>query len=80
MSKLKKLTDKYFVKEDGFRINKKACKEDIQAAAFDVMIITMLVVGGLAVVGLATIGVQSVKTGANTLRKGANIMTSHFRK
>ncbi len=78
---IKRLKDKYFVEEDdGLRINKKACKDDAQAAAMDILVLTCLVAGGLAMIGLATIGVRTIRLGANTLREGATIVTSQFRK
>ena len=73
MSGIRKLADKYCVKEDdGLHVNKQACKESATNAAITVALIGFAVIGGLAVVGLATIGVKTIKTGADTVCEGVD--------
>ena len=79
---IKKLKDKYFVKEEngGSKLNKEEAKKSAQGAMFDAIVIGTAVAGTLCVIGLARIGLQTLKLGATTVREGKTIVASYFRK
>lgn len=79
---IKKLKDKYFVKEEdgGYKLNKEEAKKSAQSAMFDAILLGTAVAGALCVIGLARIGLQTLKLGATTVREGKTIVVSHFRK
>lgn len=79
---IKKLKDKYFVKEEdgGYKLNKEKAKKSAQSAMFDAILLGTAVAGTLCVIGLARIGLQTLKLGATTVRDGKTIVASHFRK
>ena len=79
---IKKMKDKYFVKEEdgGYKLNKEEAKKSAQSAMFDAILLGTAVAGALCVIGLARIGLQTLKLGATTVREGKTIVASHFRK
>jgi hypothetical protein len=79
---IKKLKDKYFVKEEdgGYKLNKEEAKKSAQSAMFDAILLGVAAAGTLCVIGLARIGLQTLKLGATTVREGKTIVASHFRK
>ena len=71
---IKKLKDKYFVKEEdgGYKLNKEEAKKSAQSAMFDAILLGTAVAGALCVIGLAL--------GVTTVREGKTIVASYFRK
>ena len=67
---IKKLKDKYFVKEEdgGYKLNKEEAKKSAQSAMFDAILLGTAVAGTLCVIGLARIGLQTLKLGVTTAR------------
>lgn len=79
---IKKLKDKYFVKEEdgGYKLNKEEAKKSAHSAMFNAILLGTAVAGTLCVIGLARIGLQTLKLGVTTVREGKTIVASHFRK
>lgn len=73
MKGIKKMRDKYFVKEnDGIHINTKEVKKTAGAVAIETVLFAGLAVGGLAAIGLAKIGLDTVRDGAVIVRSIVN--------
>ena len=80
MKGIKKLSDKYFVKEhDGVHINTEEVKKTAGAVAFETIFFTGLAVGGLAAIGLAKIGLETVRDGAVIVGSCARSIINHLK-
>ena len=68
---IKKLKDKYFVKEEdgGYKLNKEEAKKSAQSAMFDAILLGTAVAGTLCVIGLAQIGRNNRPRGQDHRRK-----------
>ena len=78
---IKRLSEKYFVKEDdGIHINKEEVKKTAGALAFETAFFVGLAVGGLAMIGLARIGLQTVRDGAEITGSCAKSIINHIKR
>ena len=77
---IKKLSEKYFVKEDdGVHINTDEVKKTAGTVAFETVFFTGLVLGGLAAIGLARIGLETIRDGANIVGSCTKSIINHLK-